>query len=116
MKWMRIVAVVLALLWAVWWIYFGVASGMSEGMTPGGILLHGAVPGIVFLAAAAIAWRWMFPGGIVLLILGLIVLVGYPIAFSGRFPAATVFAVLLTMALPPIVSGILLILGRKRAR
>jgi hypothetical protein len=48
--------------------------------------------------------------------MGLVVLVGYPIMFSRRFPPNTILIMLLTMALPPLAAGILLLASRRRTK
>ncbi len=107
--WLRNIALCLALLWAGWWTFFGLASGFGERLSLVGVVVHTAVPGIVFLASALAAWRWTVVGGIVLLIEGLLVLIIYPIMVAGRFPKATIAFVLLTMAVPPLLAGCLLL-------
>lgn len=71
------------------------------------VLIHTTVPGLVFLVTALIAWRWQAVGGMLLLLEGLIVAVGYPWRFQGRFPLGTYVFMELTMALPPLVAGVL---------
>jgi hypothetical protein len=116
MKWMRYAGLTLALLWAGFWSYFGLASGIGEKLTPVGVFLHTAMPGLIFLATAAIAWRWEQAGSILLLVEGMIVLIGYPIMFHSRFPRQTIIFVLLTMALPPLLAGWLLLLDWHKSK
>ena len=113
-KWLHYIALGLLLLWSGFWIFWGVASGIYE--EPGNIVyivLH-ATPGLVFLASTIIAFRWSVVGGIILLIEGFIVLIGYPIlAHRGAFQNPTIVPVIITMALPPIICGILFIAIRR---
>ena len=81
------------------------ASGISEKLTPLGVLLHALVPGGLFLASAAAAWRWQTPGAYLLLLEGLLIAILYPMYFPARFLPF----ILPTMALPPLVAGILLL-------
>ena len=112
--WIRIIARLIALLWAGFWVFFGVASGMDEGMSVAGIFMHALLPGLVFLASMIIPWKWELWGGILLILEGLFVCAAYPLWAQGKFPLSTVVDVLLTMGLPPIVSGIIfLIISRK---
>jgi len=99
---------VLALLWAAFWTWFGFASGIAEGLPPRGVLIHTAVPGLFFALLVVVAWRWQTPGGILLVAAGLFVGVAYPILFR-RMPLLTIVLTLLTMAVPPLVAGILLL-------
>ncbi len=57
-KWIRYMARSLALIWAGWWTFFALVSGAGEGLK--GLLANApnALPGLVFLVSAAIAWRW----------------------------------------------------------
>lgn len=109
-RWMRYLALAVALLWAGFWIFFGLASGLGEGLDPVGVVIHTAVPGLAFLVPAAVAWRWSAAGGALMVVLGVVILIGYPMDVGGRFPIQTIVFVLLTMALPPLVAGTLFLL------
>ena len=100
---------VLAVLWAAFWIWFGLASGIAEGLPPRGVLIHTAVPGLFFALLVVVAWRWETLGGILLVAASLFVFVVYPMLFR-RLPPLVIFLTLLTMAVPPLVAGILLLL------
>jgi hypothetical protein len=113
-KVLRIVAYVLALAWAGLWVFFGLASGIGEGENLLGLVIHTAAPGLVFLISALIAFKWEMFGGYLLIGEGLAVLVGYPIS-ARHFPLSTIIFVLLTMALPPLLSGIFLIICRRKS-
>jgi len=113
---MRYIARALALIWAAWWAFFGLACGLGEGMSPAGVLLHAALPGLVFLVSAAIAWRWEAVGGVVLVLEGLLVLIAHPMMTSNRFPLSTILFVPLTMALPPLAAGFLFIASWRKSK
>jgi hypothetical protein len=115
-KWMRDIARILALVWAGWWTFFGLASGLGEGLDPSGVAIHIAMPGLIFLIVALIAWRWEAIGGILLGLVGLIVLIAYPATTYGRLPPATISFAVLTMALPPLVAGMLFFEGWRRSK
>lgn len=104
---MRYLARTVALLWAGWWVFFGLTSSLSEGLRPVDILIHAAIPGLVFVISAIIAWRWEAIGGVLLLQIGLLVLIAYIVMAYNRFPLSTITVVLLAMALPPLVAGAL---------
>lgn len=110
---MRIGALIVALGWAVFWTWFGLASGISEGLNVIGVIIHTSVPGLVFLGTVALAWKWGLVGGIMLILEGIIIAIGYPLMVGGRFPFETILFILLTMALPPFVSGVLLVKASK---
>ncbi|MBI3942442.1 MAG: hypothetical protein HY326_05460 [Chloroflexi bacterium] len=113
-KWARPAGLSLALLWAGFWIYFGLASGSYEGADTTGLLIHMAVPGLIFLLFALIPWHWERPGGALLAMVGFMVLVIYPMVTAYVFPSSTVGAVIVTMALPPVVAGWLLLAHARR--
>ncbi|MDP3047795.1 MAG: hypothetical protein Q8O07_10000 [Chloroflexota bacterium] len=97
--WLRLVARILALAWAVFWSAFGLLSGIGEGGGPQAVLVHALIPGLIFLAAAVIAWRWDLVGGLLLALAGLATLFMYPFATTaGGF---------LVLPLPGIVAGAL---------
>jgi hypothetical protein len=114
MRFLRYTGRILALLWALLWVFFGAASGFAEGGGLSGMFVHTAMPGLLFLISALVAFKWEFLGGILLMLEGLAVLIRYPFMARG-FALPTVVFVLLTMALPPIVAGILIFLSRRRA-
>jgi hypothetical protein len=102
----RAIALVLALLWAVYWTYFAAASSLSQGWP--GALLAIVVATVVFLGSALVAWRSTLLGG-VLLLEGLLVCAGYLSGLLGASPADWMVFVLLTLAAPAVVSGLLLL-------
>jgi hypothetical protein len=104
---MRIAALIIGLIWAGFWTWFGLASGISEGLDVIGIIIHAIMPGLFFFTTIAVAWKRGVVGGILLIFLGLVVAIGYPLMVVGKFPATTIVAVLITMALPPLMSGAL---------
>jgi hypothetical protein len=107
-KQIRKIARVLTILWASGWILFGLSSALSEGMTPSGVLLHAALPGLIFLLTTIIAWRWELIGGKLLMFEGLLILVFFPVIAAGSIPFGGILYVILTMALPPLGAGFLL--------
>lgn len=107
-KQIRKIARVLTILWASGWILFGLSSALSEGMTPFGVLLHTALPGLIFLLTTIIAWRWEMIGGKLLMFEGQCILVFFPVIAAGSLPIDGILYVILTMALPPLGAGFLL--------
>ena len=69
--------------------------------------MHVLLPGLIFLGIALLAWRWPVHGAFLFIAIGILILVGYPIVMS-HFPFSTIVFVWLTMALPPIIAGVLL--------
>jgi hypothetical protein len=98
------------MVWAGWWVLFGIVSGIVEGLNFTGVLAHTAMPGLIFLVSILVTWWQKVVGGIVLIIEGLIALIVYPIV-DAYLPVKTILFVLLTMALPPIIIGVLFMLS-----
>ncbi len=110
-KWLRRAGLITGLLWAGLWTFFGFASGIVEGLGLLGTLIHTLVPGMVFLASVAFAWKWELIGGVVLIIEGLLVAVLYPIMAADLIETGVIALVLLTMGLPPLAAGVLYLLS-----
>lgn len=112
---LEVAALAVALVWAGWWVFFGVASGIGEGLSPVGVLVHAALPGLVFLATVLASAVWPRVGAWVLLAEGAVVLIGYPMLAHGtrHFNAATIAFVVATMAGPPALAGALLLASRR---
>ena len=113
MKWLRYAARALILVWAGWWTYFGLACGIGEGLSAAGIFMH-SLPGLIFLVVAGIAWRWERVGGVVLILIGLLICIGYPVMMHDRFPQSTIIIMELTFGMPPLVVGCLLLADTPR--
>lgn len=101
---LRWFARLLALAWAGYWIYARLSTALLDGASSAGLVVAAINPGMLFLVSVIIAWRWELGGGLLLLFEGALV----PIILSGGWFA------LLTMALPPILAGALLIAVRRR--
>jgi hypothetical protein len=105
---MRFLARALALVWVGFWTLFALAEG-REGLSHLPMLL-------LMLGAIWLAWRREIVGGALLLFLGVSVMIAYPLLAHPRFPLSTVVFVLLTLGLPPLLAGLLLLLGGGRDR
>lgn len=111
---MKKIARILALIWALWWTLFGLLAGIGEGLGFIGTLIHMAVPGLVFLFTVIIAWRWELVGGIILLLEGAAAIFFYLTLPFDRDPLIGYIFTILTIALPPVLSGLLLLIGLKK--
>jgi hypothetical protein len=111
---MRTIARILACLWFGFWALFGIASGIGEGGS--NFIFHLIFPTLIFAILLFVVWRWERVGSIIMIILGLVVAVGYPLTFGRRFPVTTSIFMELTMALPPLLAGFLLIAARRKSR
>lgn len=112
----RVSARVIMVLWAGWWIFFAVASAIAGGQkadVPAGESLKGilAVIGIVLLCSGAIyaAWRPPRVAGVASILIAMLV-AGAFLAVGG--PAG----MLILIALPPLVAGLLFLVGAKHPR
>ena len=108
---LRWIARGLALLWCGFWTWFSLAELASDRSG----LSH--LPMVLLMVVNLwAAWKWEVAGGIILALEGLAILIAYPLMAS-HFPLATILFVLATLALPPLLAGILFILcgGRRSA-
>jgi hypothetical protein len=110
------VAWVLIALVAAFWTWFGIASAVGEQLGPFDALLHVLVPGGTFAIMGVLARRWRTPGAVALIAVGAFVAIAYPVIYLEFFPASTVALVVATMAVPPLVAGILLLVSPHRTR
>lgn len=119
-QWVMYSARTLGLIWVAFWIWFGLGSGIVEGLKPGGVplplplpwyvLVHTAVPGLIFLVLFLIAWRWELIGGVLLVAVGAVVAVAYPLMFAERLPLAMIIPTEVSLAGPPLVAGVLFLI------
>ena len=93
-------------LWAASWISFGVASGINQGLTFVRILFDLAISGLFFALIQFLARRRAVLGGFLLLLIGLILTVSFP-TLSRRLHGNALASVILTLALPPLVAGVM---------
>ena len=110
------VAWVLIVCVAVFWLWFGIASAIREDLGPTNAVLHLLVPGGTFAIIGVLARRWRTSAAIALVAIGAFVAIAYPLVYLELFTASTVALVVATVAAPPLVAGILLLLSRNRTR
>jgi hypothetical protein len=96
---------ILALFWAGFWAYFGLASGIVEELSLTGVLVHTALPGLIFFILVLISWKWENFGGVLLVFTGIAVSIFY--IFIIKKPQ-WLFVILPFMAFPPVISGTIL--------
>ena len=101
----KYIARIIALVWAGWWVFFGLASGIGEGLDPIGVVIHTAVPGLIFLVLAIIAWLRQDIGGALLVLAGLVIMVIYPLMARGSLSISTILVAMALLALPPLIAG-----------
>jgi hypothetical protein len=113
---MRPLAWALIALVTAFWLWFGIASAVAERLGALNWIGHIVVPGGVLVVTALVAWRWPIVGASVLIAEGLFVAIAYPLTFGRRFPLFTTVMVWLTMALPAMIAGVLLLVDERAAR
>lgn len=106
--WTRVLGLGLGAIWAAWWTFFAVASSLGEVFSRGHAFSHVPVAIVLaLLSAIAVAWRWPAAGRILFAAFGLLLLWASVYFFNN--PPATIWFLVLTLALPPLVSGLLLL-------
>lgn len=99
----------LAFLWAGFWLWFGIASALSGGNLPSAFA-HLSVPAVLIVIAAVAAWRRPTIGGALLVAEGLALA---SLIATGMLRQS--FFLAITLALPPIAAGVLLLIGSLEA-
>ncbi len=116
---MRRAGLFVGLVWAVLWTVFLAASSLSHGFGPitgeevgSSVVL---VLGVLFLwAGLAFLWKRQLVGGVLMVASGLLLLAGYYWFATGRVDLLGTMLVMLGMALPPLITGSLILLLEKR--
>ena len=120
-SWLRRVGLIIGLVWAVLWTMFLGASALSQGFGP---ITNEALVASVVLASGVlilwlsivIAWKRELVGGILLIVAGLLVIIGYPVGAAGRIDPVGIVLVVVIMGLPPVVAGLLFLLSWREER
>ena len=112
--WRRKAAWIFVVIAIVFWLWFGIGSAIVTGGTFFDWVMHLMFPGGLFILAALIALRWQRVGGGVLTFLGVLAL-GVCLLGSLResYSISTAILMLLTLALPPLASGLLFLLDAR---
>ena len=111
----RNAARILALVTIVFWLWFGIGSALGEDGGWFNWLMHMLIPGGIFILSGLIAWRWQRVGGILFLLEGLVAIgVLVVVSLGGQLAASTIFLMLLTLALPPLMTGVLFLIALER--
>jgi hypothetical protein len=113
------VGLIIGLVWASLWTIFIAASALSEGFGPvtGEAMVASVVlvSGVVFLwGSLVITWKRELVGGMLLIVAGLLVIIGYPLGAASRIDPMGIVLVVVIMGLPPAVAGLLFILSWRR--
>ena len=100
---------VLALLWAGIWACFLIAEAMRLRAAGRGYLPWVGM-GVLFVIVAFVPWRWQRMGGYLLLALGLVLGIDYELFAPPHLSAAMQALIVLTLSVPPVISGTLFLL------
>ncbi|MBA7477734.1 hypothetical protein ES707_13148 [subsurface metagenome] len=120
-RWLRRVGLIIGLVWAVLWTIFLGASALSHGFGPitsealvASVVLASGV--LILWLSIVIAWKRELVGGILLIVAGLLVIIGYPVGAAGRIDPVGIVLVVVIMGLPPVVAGLLFLLSWREER
>lgn len=114
--WMRLAARLLALTWASAWTAYVWFAGVAEGFSQTELVLHSLGPGLILWASVALGWWWDLGGGAVLILVGLVSAIGFPLLTYGSVGFRTMAIVLLALAQPPLTAGALFLLCWHRSK
>jgi hypothetical protein len=118
-KLLRRSGIFIGLVWAVLWTIFLAASALSQGFGP----ITGAeigssvvlVLGVLLLwAGPIIIWKRKPIGGIPMMTSGLMLFGGYYWFAAGRVDLLGIMMIILGMALPPLITGSLIVILDRR--
>ena len=115
-NWTRVLALALALVWSGNWAFFAIASVCGDALGWQKALPPALLGALIFLGSAFAGWRFTLAGAVLLLVEGGLVCAGYATGFLKETGPGIRNFVLLTLAAPPMVSGLLLLLGWRRAQ
>jgi hypothetical protein len=106
--WYKRAAAILVIIAVVFWLWFGIGSAVVMQGTAFDWFMYLMMPGGIFIISALIAWRWSRVGGMILALEGLLALVFVIRAYTiGNYDASTFILMILTLCLPPLISGFL---------
>ena len=109
-KRLRYVALGLGAAWACWWVFFAMAEAVGDHQFTGAIIFC-----VVMFGAVALAWKWPGIGAALFLAEGLAAIVVFTPMWWRRFHLGGTLLMFAWMPLPPIATGVLLLLSRRHA-
>ncbi len=117
-KLLRRTGLFVGLVWAMLWTVFLAVSALSQGfgpitgeeIGPSVLLLLGV---LLLWAGPAFLWKRKLIGGALMVTSGLLLLAGYYWFATGRVDLLGTMLVMLGMALPPLITGILIVIQEK---
>lgn len=105
---MRGIARLILVAWAGWWTFYAAGDIGASGDTTETKLTALTITGIIFGGTALLAWHCEHVGGVMLILEGLLACAAGPLGFF-REPGADALTILGTLALPPILVGVMLL-------
>ena len=113
----RLAAKVLMGVAIAFWLWFGIGSAASEHLGWVNWLIHILVPAGLFIVSTLAAFRWVSIGGALLTLEGALATAFVLRNFSGsRSNPSTMALMLLTLAFPPLASGLMFLASLRRPR
>jgi hypothetical protein len=113
----RRAALIFVIVAIVFWLWFGIGSAIVTEGTAFDWFMYIMMPGGIFILSAMIAWMWNRIGGVILALEGLLALIFVISAFiQEQYTTSTFLLMILTLCLPPLISGILFLIYGIRAR
>ncbi|MFH1283892.1 MAG: hypothetical protein ABII27_09560 [bacterium] len=109
---MKTFAKIIAVTWGIWWTYFGYMSTTGSALPLEDIVVRVAFPGLIFLLTALFTFKSDFIAPSLLLLEGLFALVLYSLLAFGNYSISTFLFLFVTMMLPPIFSGTILLIKK----
>ncbi len=108
---------ILVIIVIIFWLWFGIGSAIVEGGGWFNWLMHILIPGGIFIISAVVAWRWQKVGGILFTIEGVIAIGFLTVALiAGSSNPSLLGMMCLTLALPPLLAGILFMTCAERRK
>jgi hypothetical protein len=115
--WYRRAAAILVVIAVVFWLWFGIGSAAVTQGTAFDWFMYLMMPGGIFIISAIIAWQWSRVGGVMLTLEGFLALVFVIRAYVlGNYDVSTFILMILTLCMPPLISGILFAIHGWRKR
>ena len=108
---------ILIIITIVFWLWFGIGSALVEGGGWFNWFMHLLIPGGIFIFSALIAKQWHKIGSIMFICEGVVgtgILVFALV--SQRLITSTLIMMLFTLALPPLIGGILLMICSEKRK
>ena len=111
LHWLRPLALAVSSTWAIWVVVFAVGEAALDRNWFAPVVVV-----VLMVVSIVVGWRYEPVGGILLLLEGLLVCLAYPIGFLHAAKTGAMLFVIVTLGLPPILSGLLYLSAWNRTR